>query len=82
MHRHSLRSSTRARALGAALVFMGAVSTAHAEPTLAQAFDAAWARQPEAAALQVRRDAAQAQGRAARAWTPEPMALEDRKSVV
>ncbi|WP_241660820.1 TolC family protein [Variovorax guangxiensis] len=76
MHRHSLRSSIRARALGAALVFMGAVSAAHAQPTLAQAFDAAWARQPEAAALQVRRDAAQAQGRAARAWTPEPMALE------
>jgi len=75
MHRHSLRSSTRARALGAALVFMGAVSAAHAQPTLAQAFDAAWARQPEAAALQVRRDAAQAQGRAARAWTPEPMAV-------
>ena len=75
MHRHSLRSSIRARALGAALVFTGAVSAAHAQPTLAQAFDAAWARQPEAATLPLRRDAAQAQGRAARAWTPEPMAI-------
>jgi cobalt-zinc-cadmium efflux system outer membrane protein len=43
---------------------------------LRQAFDAAWARQPEALALQTRRDAARAQQRAAQAWTPEPMALE------
>jgi len=43
---------------------------------LRQAFDAAWARQPEALALQARRDAARAQQRAAQAWTPEPMALE------
>ena len=39
-------------------------------------FEAAWARQPEAQALPLRRDAAQAQRRAADAWTPEPPALE------
>ena len=43
---------------------------------LRQVFDAAWARQPEAMALQARRDAARAQQRAAQAWTPEPAALE------
>jgi len=44
--------------------------------TLSQAFDAAWARQPEARALQARREAAHAQQQAARSWTPEPAALE------
>ena len=44
--------------------------------TLRQIFDAAWARQPEAMALQARRDAARAQQSAAAAWTPEPAALE------
>lgn len=44
--------------------------------TLRQAFDAAWARQPEALALQARREAARAQQQAAKAWTPEPAALE------
>ena len=44
--------------------------------SLRQVFDAAWARQPEALALQSRRDAARAQQRAANAWTPEPAALE------
>lgn len=39
-------------------------------------FEAAWARQPEALAMQARLDAAQAQRRAAEAWTPEPPALE------
>jgi cobalt-zinc-cadmium efflux system outer membrane protein len=43
---------------------------------LRQVFDAAWARQPEAMALQARRDAARAQQSAATAWTPEPAALE------
>jgi cobalt-zinc-cadmium efflux system outer membrane protein len=43
--------------------------------SLRQAFEAAWPRQPEALALQARRDAAQAQQRAAQAWTPEPAAL-------
>lgn len=45
---------------------------------LKQAFDAAWARQPEAQALAERRQAAAAQQRAASAWTPEPPALEAR----
>ena len=45
-------------------------------PTLRMAFEAAWARQPEAAALSVRREAAQAQQRAAKSWTPEPVAME------
>lgn len=44
--------------------------------SLRQAFDAAWARQPEAMALQARRDATQAQRQAAQSWTPEPAALE------
>ena len=44
--------------------------------SLRQAFDAAWARQPEVMALQARRDAARAQQTAAQAWTPEPAALE------
>ena len=43
---------------------------------LRQAFDAAWARQPEAMALQARRAAARAQRQAAQSWTPEPAALE------
>jgi len=44
--------------------------------SLRQAVDAAWARQPEAMALQARRDAARAQRQAAQSWTPEPAALE------
>ena len=44
--------------------------------SLKQAFDAAWARQPEAQALSARRDAARASQQAAQAWTPEPVALE------
>ncbi len=51
-------------------------ASANAPLSLRQAFDAAWARQPEAMALQARRDAVRAQQRAARAWTPEPAALE------
>lgn len=50
--------------------------TAAASLSLRQVFDAAWARQPEAMALQARRDAARAQQSAATAWTPEPAALE------
>ena len=45
-------------------------------PTLRMAFEAAWVRQPEAQALVARREAAQAQAQASRAWTPEPVALE------
>jgi outer membrane protein, heavy metal efflux system len=44
--------------------------------SLRQVFEAAWLRQPEAAALEARREAAQAERRAAQAWTPEPPALE------
>lgn len=43
---------------------------------LSQAFEAAWARQPELAALAARRDAARAQQQAAQSWTPEPVAVE------
>lgn len=46
-----------------------------APATLEQAFEAAWSRQPEAVALRLRREAAQAQRQAALAWTPEPPAL-------
>lgn len=46
-----------------------------ASPTLPQAFAAAWSRQPEAAALALRREAAHAQQDAAQGWTPEPPAL-------
>ncbi len=44
--------------------------------TLRAAFEAAWARQPEAQALAARRDAARAQQQAAQSLTPEPMAME------
>ena len=50
--------------------------TVAASLSLRQVFDAAWARQPEALALQARRDAARAKQNAANAWTPEPAALE------
>jgi outer membrane protein, heavy metal efflux system len=44
--------------------------------TLAHAFERAWALQAEAQALPQRRDALLAERRAAKAWTPEPPALE------
>ena len=44
--------------------------------TLRQAFEAAWSRQPEALALQARREAARARHQSAQAWTPEPVAVE------
>ena len=50
---------------------------ARTEPlSLRLAFESAWARQPEALALDARREAALAQQRASRSWTPEPAALE------
>ncbi len=56
---------------------VAATPEATASPfSLRQVFDAAWARQPEALALQARRDAARARQQAAKAWTPEPAALE------
>lgn len=44
--------------------------------TLRDVYEAAWARQPEAAALAARLDAVRAAQQSARAWTPEPAALE------
>jgi outer membrane protein, heavy metal efflux system len=58
---------------------VGARAQTPAKPgtlTLHQAFEAAWSRQPEGAALAARREAAQAQQQAAQAWTPEPAAVE------
>lgn len=59
------------------------LAAATAQPAVAQPgthlralFDQAWQRQPEAEALPLRRQAAQAERDAARAWTPEPAALE------
>lgn len=70
------------RRLGAAvLVLAGLPALAQAAPpvppaNLAEAFAQAWARQPEQAAAQARRDAGQAHRAAADRWTPEPPALE------
>lgn len=83
MHRRTraARWSQRAAAI-AALTACALTAQAQSAPpgadtvTLKQAFDAAWARQPEALALPTRRAAARAQQRAASAWTPEPAALE------
>ena len=44
--------------------------------SLQQAFDAAWARQPEAESMSARGEAATARRAAADSWTVEPMALE------
>lgn len=49
---------------------------APAPTTLRQAFDAAWARQPEAASAEQYRSAAQGRQSVANGWTPEPPALE------
>lgn len=81
------RLTTRATlAIALAAALSGGPIAAHAQnagtphegdgPTLRGAFEAAWARQPEAQALAARRDAARAQSQASRAWTPEPVALE------
>lgn len=43
---------------------------------LKQMFNAAWARQPEAQSLEVRRDAATARRQSADSWTAEPPSLE------
>ena len=80
--RQTRRASGRggmAAALLAALVNLApGVATAQtaAAPSLKELFETAWARQPESLSLQARRDAVQAQRRAAEAWTPEPPALE------
>ena len=77
----SIKTSLLRATVAAAACLAGpwAPNAAHAADPgtgLTQAFHAAWARQPEALALQARRDAARAQTQAARAWTPEPAALE------
>ena len=73
MHRRKRRTAWAV----STLVCLACLAGTHAiaEPTLKQAFDAAWSRQPEAVALGLRRDAAQAQQQAAASWTPEPLAL-------
>ncbi|WP_428414974.1 TolC family protein [Methylibium sp.] len=83
MHRRTrtdsaLRLGATAAALSALLMAAQAQpARPAADPiSLRQAFDAAWARQPESLSLPSRRDAARAQQTAARSWTPEPAALE------
>lgn len=84
---HTFRATVRAAlALAFVAALWGGLRDAHAQtaaapkeqdrPTLRAAFEAAWARQPEAQALAARREAARAQAQAARSWTPEPVALE------
>ncbi|RZI95861.1 MAG: TolC family protein [Variovorax sp.] len=73
MHRRKRKTAWAVSTLVCLACLAG--TPAIAEPTLKQAFDAAWSRQPEAAALGLRRDAAQAQQQAAASWTPEPLAL-------
>lgn len=72
--------------LALAAVLSGGLIEAHAQtapepamqdqPTLREAFEAAWVRQPEAQAQAARRDAASAQAQAAQSFTPEPAAME------
>lgn len=72
------------RALAAAGLAAGvalAAGTTHAQEArtpsaLRQAFDAAWARQPEALAFADRREAAQAAERVAGSWTAQPPSIE------
>lgn len=62
--------------LGTALAVL-APGAAQASPwSLAQAFERAWARQPEAQSLAQRRQAGAALREAATAWTPEPPSVE------
>jgi cobalt-zinc-cadmium efflux system outer membrane protein len=53
-----------------------AAPSAPTRPTLRTAFEATWARQPEAQALAARRDSARAQAQASQSLTPEPVAME------
>lgn len=80
MHRTISFPRRLSRGLTAAAVALGLAPCASAQTSpaldLKQAFEAAWARQPEALALPSRRAAHDAQLRAARAWSPEPPALE------
>ena len=75
------KTSIRLRQAVLAAFLAGVNAGVYAQPealpaNLKDVFDAAWARQPESQALLMRRDAVQAQRRAAAAWTPEPPALE------
>ena len=78
MHRISPRG--RWSGLCALALAWGTLPALAAEPaptlSLSQAFERAWARQPEAQALPERRASSQAQRDASRAWTPEPVAVE------
>jgi cobalt-zinc-cadmium efflux system outer membrane protein len=58
----------------ATLVFPA--QAAETSPTLKQAFEAAWARQPEARAAGARRDAVGARRQAADSWLAEPPSLD------
>jgi cobalt-zinc-cadmium efflux system outer membrane protein len=66
----------RARRPGALALLLCLPPAALAAEDLAGLFEAAWARQPEARSLAAHRDAAQAQRRAAQAWTPGAPTLE------
>jgi len=83
MHRRTRTSKALRHALGAAAwlacawAVQAQTATSQTGATdLHQAFEAAWARQPEALALQARRDAAEAQRRAAGQWTPDAPTFE------
>lgn len=86
MHRGNFIANARWRNTAGAILTLalsaistGALAQTPAKPerlTLSQAFEAAWARQPEVAALTARRDATRAQQQAAASWTPEPVAVE------
>ncbi|WP_374658488.1 TolC family protein [Inhella sp.] len=80
-----VRLLSRARWVAPALLALGLhAAPLHAAPppaapaplTLAQAFERAWERQPQAQALTARREAQAARQAAATRWTPEPAALE------
>ena len=73
------RSRVRWAARIALLLLAGGAAgwaQAQAPLTLPQAFERAWERRPEAQALPARRQAGEAQRRAAQGWTPAPAALE------
>lgn len=73
------RTTRYGASLGLAASLMLGTALAQTAPpvlTLRQAYEAAWARQPEALGLSARRDAARAQQSAASSWFAAPAALE------
>lgn len=74
-HRYRWLSRTLCLAIGG-LLAAGNLWAQSAPLTLKQAFEGAWARQPEAQSLTVRREAAEARRQSADSWTAEPPALE------